>query len=73
MWAIDVDTTALEDTIMKDSPGARDHTMDDNQYMVRAVPIEDAPDFEDPGPSSGATAMFSVDNVDDVAPLGPTT
>ena len=34
--------------------------------------IEEASDFEDPGPSPGATAMFSVDNDDDVAPLGPT-
>ena len=72
MWAIDVDTTALEDTIMKDSPAARDASKDDNRYMVRAVPIEDAPDFEDPGPSPDATAMFSVDNDDDVGPLGPT-
>ncbi|CAI8009154.1 hypothetical protein GBAR_LOCUS6198 [Geodia barretti] len=72
MWAIDVDTTALEDTIMKDSLAARDASKDDNRYMVRAVPIEEASDFEDPGPSPDATAMFSVDNDDDVAPLGPT-
>ena len=75
MWEIEVDTIALEleDTITKDSGDAtRDHTQDKNQYEVRAVPIEDADDFEDPEASPNATAMFSVDNVDDVAPLAPT-
>ena len=72
MWAIEVDTTGLEDTITAESPAARDASKDDNQYMVRAIPIEDAEDFEDPGASPNATANFSVDNVDDVAPVGPT-
>ena len=72
IWALQVDTTTLEDTITKDNPGARDHTLDNNQYMVRATAIEDAADFADPEPSPIATEMFSVDNVDDVAPVGPT-
>ena len=40
--------------------------------MVRAIPIEEAEDFDDPEASPNATTMFSVDNVDDVPPLGPT-
>ena len=73
MWEIAVDTTALEDTITKDSgDAARDHTKDNNQYMVRAIPIEEADDFADPEASPNATTMFSVDNVDDVSPVGPT-
>ncbi len=72
MWAIDVDTTALEDTITADSPAARDASKDENQYMVRAIPIEAAEDYADPEASPNATEMFSVDNVDDVEPHGPT-
>ena len=71
MWMIEVDTTTLEDTITADSPAARDHTMDDNQYMVRAVAIAEA-DGSETVSTDDVTAMFSVDNVDDVAPLGPT-
>ena len=69
-WGVSVDTRALglEDTITKDSPGARDVSMDDNPYTVRAFAV-DASGTEWP---SGATEMFSLDNVDDVAPLGPT-
>ena len=70
-WMIDVDTTTLEDTITADSPGARDHTKDDNQYMVRATAVAEA-DGSETLSADGVTAMFSVDNVDDVAPLGPT-
>ena len=72
IWALPVDTTTLEDTITKDNPGARDHILDNDQYMVRATPIEDEVDFPDPEASPNATEMFSVDNVDDVAPVGPT-
>ena len=72
MWAIEVDTTKLEDTITAESPASRDASQDDNQYMVRAIPIEEAEDFDDPEASPNATAMFSVDNDDDVGPLGPT-
>ncbi len=69
-WSVSVDTVALalEDTITADSPGARDTAKDDNQYAVRAVAI----DTSGTEWASDATAMFSVDNVDDVAPLGPT-
>ena len=70
-WMIEVDTTTLEDSITADSPGARDHTKDDNQYMVRATAMAEA-DGSANLSVDGVTAMFSVDNVDDVAPLGPT-
>ncbi|MCG9130453.1 hypothetical protein J5I95_02125 [Candidatus Poribacteria bacterium] len=73
MWAIEVDTTQLEDTITAENPAAaRDASKDKNQYTVRAIPIEEAEDFDDPEASPNATAMFSVDNDDDVEPLGPT-
>ena len=71
MWTIEVDTTTLEDTITAESPAARDASKDDNQYMVRAVAIAEA-DGSETLSADGVTAMFSVDNVDDVAPLGPT-
>ena len=69
-WAVSVDTRALglEDTITKDSPGARDVSLDDNPYTVRAFAV-DGSGTEWP---SDATVMLSLDNVDDVAPLGPT-
>ena len=70
-WMIEVDTTTLEDSITAESPGARDHTKDDNQYMVRATAIAEA-DGSANLTADDVTAMFSVDNVDDVAPLGPT-
>ena len=70
-WMIEVDTTTLEDSITADSPGARDASKDDNQYMVRATAIA-AVDGSETLSAEGVTAMFSVDNVDDVAPLGPT-
>ena len=66
-WSVTVDTTTLDDTITAESPAARDVTKDDNRYTVRAIAIADGMDY----PSS-VTATFSVDNVDDVAPLGPT-
>ena len=70
-WMIEVDTTTLEDSITVDSPGARDASKDDNQYMVRATAIA-AADGSETLSADDVTAMFSVDNVDDVAPLGPT-
>ena len=66
-WSVTVDTTTLEDSITAESPAARDVTKDDNHYTVRAIAIADSTDHP-----SAATATFSVDNVDDVAPLGPT-
>ena len=76
-WLISVDTTMLEDSITKDSPGARDVSMDDNRYMVRATPVVDGslPDNPNENPVAEGedyTEMFSVDNDDDVEPLGPT-
>ena len=70
-WMIEVDTTTLEDSITADSPGARDASKDDNQYMVRAT-ASAAADGSETLSADDVTAMFSVDNVDDVAPLGPT-
>ena len=72
-WIVTVDTTALEDTITKDSPAARDATLDENQYMVRAYAVgEDGSDISPVTEGEMYTDMFSVDNDDDVEPLGPT-
>ena len=70
-WALEVDTTTLEDTITKDSPDPRDASKDDNQYMVRVTAIAEA-DGSKKVSDEGVTAYFSVDNVDDVPPVGPT-
>ena len=70
-WMLEVDTTTLEDTITADSPAARDASKDDNQYMVRVTAIAEA-DGSETVSADGITAHFSVDNVDDVAPVGPT-
>ena len=70
-WSVEVDTTALEDTITAESAAARDASKDDNQYMVNATAITSGAE-EVPG-RPGAKTYLSVDNVDDVAPLGPTT
>ena len=70
-WSVEVDTTALEDTITAESDAARDASKDDNQYMVNATAITSGAE-EVPG-RPGAKTYLSVDNVDDVAPLGPTT
>ena len=72
-WTVDIDTVALElpDTIDKDSPAARDVSKDDNPYVVRAVAIS-AADEGETGSPEGVQSTFSLDNVDDVGPLGPT-
>ena len=72
-WTVDIDTVALEleDTIDKDSPAARDASKDDNPYVVRAVAIS-AADEGETGSPDGVQSTFSLDNVDDVGPLGPT-
>ena len=68
IWSITVDTTTLEDTITKESPGARDASLDDNQYTIRAFAVSmDGTEWP-----SDAMTMLSVDNVDDVEPIGPT-
>ena len=83
-WSVDVDTTALADSITKADPKAAhaasdpDMTyveLDGNRYMIRAYPVTpDDPDKGKAGVAEGDafTEKFSVDNVDDVGPLGPT-
>ena len=66
-WAVDFDTTFLTDTITADSPAARDHTKDENAYMVRAIAIDGVERVVE-----GVIADLSIDNTDDVVPLGPT-
>ena len=67
-WSVAVDTRSLPDTITKDNPGARNAALDNRKYTVRAVAIGvDGTEFP-----SNLTARFSVDNVDDVPPVGPT-
>ena len=73
-WVVSVNTRDPElkllDTITKDSPAdGRDASKDDNQYTVRAFAV----DASGKEWASDATAMFSLDNVDDVAPLAPTS
>ena len=70
-WSVSVNTTTLPDTITANSLAARNASRDNNQYMVRAVAIAEAEGSETPS-ADDVTAMFSVDNVDDVGPLGPT-
>ena len=69
-WSVEIDTTALDDTITAESDAARDASKDDNQHMVNAIAITTGAE-EVPG-QPGAKTYLSVDNVDDVAPLGPT-
>ena len=72
-WSVDIDTVALEleDTITADGAAARDVSLDANPYVVRAIAVSAANEGETAAPS-GVKSMFSLDNVDDVAPLGPT-
>ena len=72
-WSLSIDTVelGLEDTIEKGSPAERDVSMDDNPYVVRAVAISAADEGETVSPD-GVESTFSLDNVDDVGPLGPT-
>ena len=73
-WSLAVDTTKLADTItMDDLDEAHGLSEDDNKYWVRAVAITPKRS-ENPETISadGVTASFSVDNIDDVGPLGPT-
>ena len=72
-WSVSVDTIALEleDTITADSPAARNASLDANPYVVRAIAVSTANESETAAPN-GVKSMFSLDNVDDVAPLGPT-
>ncbi len=72
-WVITVDTTLLDDTITVDSPAARDASLDENRYMVRAYAVDaEGNDISPVLMGEDYTEQFSVDNDDDVAPLGPT-
>ena len=68
-WTVMVDTTALEDTITAESTAVRDATKDENQYIVTASALTDAGEL--PAPAN-VKSHLSVDNVDDVGPVGPT-
>ena len=66
-WTTVWDTTMVEDTVENMEPEARDASMDDNPYMIRASLM-----------GEGGTAYMSetltipVDNVDDVPPVSST-
>ena len=69
-WLIELDTTGLNDTITKDGPaGGRDVRVDANPYLIRAVAIAGG---EAHTGDDDLYASFSVDNIDDVAPLEST-
>ena len=74
IWKVKVDTEhiteTLGDTIEAGSAAERDASKDDNQHMVTAIAITSSAE-EVPG-QPGAKTYLSVDNDDDVAPLGPT-
>ena len=73
-WSVSIDTVALEleDTIDAESAAARDVSLDTNLYVVRAIAVAAANESETAS-GAGVKSTFSLDNVDDVAPLGPTT
>ena len=76
-WSLEVDTAALlADTIsaQEDLDQAHGLKPDDNPYMVRAIAITPKrPDNDETVSEDDVnTASFSVDNIDDVGPLGPT-
>ena len=50
---------------------ARDVSLDTNPYVVRAIAVS-AGDGNETASGSGVKSTFSLDNVDDVAPLGET-
>ena len=69
-WSVEVDTATLEDTITAESAAARDASKDDSQHLATAIAVTSGAE-EVPG-RPGAKTYLSVDNVDDVGPLGPT-
>ena len=76
-WTVEVNTTDLEDTITADSAAARDATKDENRYVVTASAVTKAGRRLTTGTAGVMGGKMikgsvSVDNVDDVAPLGPT-
>ena len=84
-WSLDIDTVAsgLEDSITKENLDAAHAAsnkagmtyvdLDGNRYMVRAYPVtSNGPDENGVAEGDMFTEKFSLDNVDDVGPLGPT-
>ncbi len=73
-WTAKWDTTIAGDTVTGDGPGARDASLDDNPYMVRAVLLDEAgAELSVEGTVIiSDSATVAVDNVDDVAPMGTT-
>ena len=69
-WTVSVDTAALADTITAGSPAERNVSFDENPYVVMGYANTNGTEVP---PIPGVQAMFSVDNIDDVAPEGPTT
>lgn len=69
-WTVEFDTTDLDDTITVDSPAARNAHLDKSPYMLRAI-ATDAIGIKTIS-SDKVIKKFSVDNDDDVAPIGPT-
>ena len=68
-WWVDIDTKMLDDTITNaDAAEGRDVRVDANPWIVRAVAIAGGADHT----NDRVHASFSVDNVDDVAPLEST-
>ncbi len=84
-WSLAIDTVALElaDSITKENLDAAHAAsnkagmtyvdLDGNRYMVRAYPVtSDGNDVDGVAEGDMFTEKFSLDNVDDVGPLGPT-
>ena len=68
-----VEAIILEDTIKRNDAAERDVSLDDNQYRVRAIALTPKNiDHSEYPQVDGVDAYFSLDNVDDVPPLGPT-
>ncbi|MDE0635805.1 MAG: Ig-like domain-containing protein [Candidatus Poribacteria bacterium] len=84
-WSLAIDTVAsgLADSITKENLDAAHAAsnkagmtyvdLDGNRYMVRAYPVtSDGDDVDGVAEGDMFTEKFSLDNVDDVGPLGPT-
>ena len=66
-------TIKLDDTIARGDAAERDVSEDANQYEVRAISLTPKNLDQTEYPQrDGVEASFSLDNVDDVPPLGPT-
>ena len=74
MARLDADDAAikLDDTIKRHDAAERDVSLDDNRYQVRAIALTPKNKTHPEYLRDGVDAHFSLDNVDDVPPLGPT-